>query len=521
MRLVVERRVSPAGNGRGNAVLVRLCGAVLLSGMASMVRADVGLTGFGAWRLQPTASLAQTFTTNANAQATSGGSADAITDAGAGFTLASGAGLVTGLVDYHLSALVYARDQSRSTLRHNLRSHLDAEWYERRGFLSLDATVSQQAISAFGYQPTGSSTAVNANSTETATVRAAPRWVGLLPGGLQTELNGEYSATAVSNSTAGDNYRFNGGVHVAPQSSGRLGWSGDVQAQRSSFRAGRTVDTATMFGSLSYRAVEIDTTLSASAGRQRTDLLSVEQAEYAYWSVGANWVPSQRTSLRGRLDRQAFGKSHELSFEYRTAQVSLRVMDSRSLNSSGNQSGVTELGSAYDVFYKLYASKIPDPAARDAYVRALIGNRSDSSVFGGYLASSVTINNVQSVALGMQWPRDTATLVFSRSSSQRAGRVLTVVDDLTTNNQIRLSGLSLTLTHALTPTASIDLTVKDQATRGELAQQAYNQRGLSLRYTDRFGAAVTGSVGLSHDQYETGAKSSNATAVTAAVAAKF
>lgn len=522
MPLVAELRLL-TGGGRRKAALARACGAFLLSGVALAVQAQVGVTGFGSWRLEPSASLTQTFTSNVQASAT-GGSADSITDAGVGVSLRSGAGLVTGLVDYRLSTLLYARDGSRNTLRNNLRAHVDAEWYERRGFVTVDATIAQQAISAFGFQPTSGSALDNSNTTETASVRVAPRWLGLLPGGLRVDLNGEYSATAASNNNTGDNYRLTGGLHLSPQAAGRLAWSGDAQTLRSSYRAGRTTDTTTVFGSLSYRVDEIDTLFNASAGRQRSDLMTLEQASYSYWGIGANWVPSPRTSLRGRLDHQAFGRSHELSFEHRTALSWLRISDSRSLNSGGNQSGVTKLGTLAQLYDALFKSVEPDDVKRQALVEALLKSRNENpatAVEGGFLASSATIADNRSVALGMQWPRNTATLIFSRSSSQRAGRVLTVVDDLSTNNQIRLRGMSLVLTHALTPSASLGLSFNDQATRGDTALQAHVQRGVNLQYTDRFSSTLTWSLGLSHTMYETGANSSSATAVTGTVAAKF
>lgn len=523
MPLVAERRLTAGGRRRG-AALACACGVVWLSSIAAAARAEVGVTGFGAWRLVPTASLTQTFTTNVQGSA-AGGSADSITDAGVGVTLSSGAGLVTGLVDYRLSTLLYARDGSRNTLRNNLRAHVDAEWYERRGFLAMDASISQQAISAFGFQPAGGSSLASSNTTETATVRLAPRWLGLLPLGLRADLSGEYNATAVSNSNTGDNHRLTGGLHVSPQTTGRLGWSADVQKQRSSFRAGRTTDTTTVFGSLSYRVDEIDTLFSASAGRQRTDLMSFDQASYAYWSVGAAWVPSPRTALRARLDHQAFGQSHELSFEHRTALTSLRISDSRSLNSGGNQSGITVLGTAFQLFDSLYASIEPDKTKREALVNALLKSRGitdpNTPVAGGFLASSATIADNRSLSLGTQWQRSSATLIFTRGNSQRAGRMLTALDDLSTSNQIRLSGMTLLLTHALTPLTSINLSFTDQSTRGDTAQQAHDQRGVNLLYTDRSSSTLTWSLGLRHNLYETGATSSNESAVIAAVAAKF
>lgn len=523
MPLVAERHV-PLSRRRRGAALACACGAVWLSSIAVAARAEVDVTGFGAWRIERSASLTQTFSSNAQG-ASAGGSGDSITDAGVGVTLSSGAGLVTGLLDYRLSTLLYARDGSKNTIRHNLRAHADAEWYERRGFLLMEASIAQQAISAFGFQPAGGNSLASSNAAETATVRLVPRWLGLLPGGLRADLNGEYNATAVSGSRTGDNHRLMGGLHVSPQTVGRLGWSGNVQTLRSSFRAGRTTTTTTAYGSLNYRVDEIDTTLSASAGRQRSDLMTFEQAGYAYWSVGAAWVPSPRTALRGRLDHQAFGRSHELSFEHRTALTSLRIADSRSLNSGGTQSGITVLGTAFSLYDALYASIEPDKAKREALVNALLKSRGiddpNTPVAGGFLASSATVVDSQSLSLGTQWQRSTATLIFTRGASQRAGSLLTAVDDLSTSNRIRLRGVALVLTHALTPMASLSLSLSDQATRGDAAQQAHDQRGVTLLYTDRSSSTLTWSLGLRHNLYETGASSSNASAATATVVAKF
>lgn len=523
MPLVAERRVLMVRRRHG-AALACACGAVWLSSIAVAARAEVGVTGFGAWRVERSASLTQTFTSNAQG-ASAGGSGDSITEAGVGVTMSSGAGLVTGLVDYRLSTLLYARDGSKNTIRHNLRAHADAEWYERRGFLAMDASIAQQAISAFGFQPAGSDSLTSANAAEMATVRLAPRWLGLLPGGLRADLTGEYNATAVSGSDTGDNDRLSGGLHVSPQTTGRLGWSGDVQTQRSSFRAGRTTATTTVYGSLSYRMDEIDTTLSASAGRQRSDLMTFEQASYAYWNVGAAWAPSPRTTLQGRLGHQAFGRSHELSLEHRTALTSLRITDSRSLNSGGKQSGVTVLGTAFELFDALYASIEPDKDKRAALVNALLKSRGiddpNTPVAGGFLASSATIADSQSLSLGTQWQRSTATLIVTRGASQRAGSILTAVDDLSTSDRIRLRGVALVLTHALTPMASLSLSLSGQSTRGDAARQAHDQRGVNLLYTDRSSSTLTWSLGLRHNLYETGASSSNASAATATVVAKF
>lgn len=474
-------------------------------------------------RVSPMAELSQTLTSHLETGAAGVGRADSITQATAGVAMRSDAGLVTGALDYKLSALAYARASNRNSLRQTLQANGNAEWYERRGFVSVQASISQQAISAFGLQTIGTTAQASTNTTDVAHLSVAPRWLGVLPAGLRYMLFADYEQTEVSSTNVGDNNRFNMGFHLAPQTEGRIRWSADLLTAHSRYRAGRRTDTTTGYGTLNYRVEELDTQLSASVGGQRSNLVDLEQTDSSYWNLGAVWMPSLRTTLRANVGERMFGRSYDLAFEHRMALLVVRLSDSRSL-SDGTQLGNTVLGTAYDLFYAMYASREPDPVKRadlvDATLRAR-GIDANAAVSGGFLASSATVLDRQSLSLGMQWPRSSAMLIFNQGGSRRASRRITVFDDLSSNMEVRTAGVTLVLTHALTASTSVNLSLSGQQSRGDTASQSHDQRALNLHLSDRISSSLSWVLALRRSLFQTGAIYYNESAITASVAAQF
>lgn len=483
---------------------------------------ETASTGASGPRLTPIAALTQTFTSHLQAGGVTGG-ADSVTDAMVGVIWRSGAGLVTGEVDYRLSALSYARAESKNTLRQNLRAHGDGQWPDQRVSVSAEASISQQAISAFAFQPVGGPALASDNTTDTVSVRLAPRWWGLLPGGLRLDVSGELGATEVSSTDVGDNWRASGGLHVAPQSQTRLGWSADLQTQRLDYRGGRGTDTTTAFCTLTLRLDEIDGLTSLSAGRQRSNLMTAADEDYGYWNVSTIWRPSPRTNVRADIGRQAIGRTHALTLEHRTALTSWAVSQKRSLSSS-TQSGTTLLGTAFDLFYAMFASREPDPVKRADLVNSVLRDRgisSDAPVAGGYLASSATVVESGSFSAAWQWQRSSAMLVLMRGSSRRAGQMLTAVDDLSTTNEIRNRGAVLTLTHAVSPVSSVNLTLNTQASRGDAETQRHDQQSANLVFASRVSPRVGWSLGVRRSLFTNGGSSYDENALIGAVTAEF
>lgn len=472
--------------------------------------------------IEPNATVMQTLTDNyLLTGATPAG--DLVTRLTAGLRLRSQAGLLRGYLDYSASGVLYARHADRNEFQNALRSNLTADVLEGRAQVVVEADIAQSAISAFGAQPAAGGLS-NANSTELRTLRITPSFRGPLGPDLLYSGSLGYSISDASNTRNGDSTTANMALTISPAAPGRLSWALNGTHLRSAYKLGRDTQSERATGQLNYRVDELDLMLDANTGIELSNLATAGRQRHQTWGFGAVWQPSPRLRLAGDLDRRFFGQSHNLSLEYRTPLTVWRLSDSRSVSTGDGQSGFGGRGTVYDLFFAQFASVEPDPIKRAELVNAYLrdnGINPAGVVNTGFLRSSATLDNRQSLSVALRGIRSTAVLTASRSRSRRLDTISNGNDDLANSGHVRLQSLALDLSHRLTPLTSIGLVLSGQHGRGTQAGQDNRQRQSSLSYSTRLTAESTLSAGGRRTLYQTGASAYAESAVFATYGIRF
>ena len=490
-----DRRAVPACRQASWAAL-----GCLLAGTAaaqSIAPSSALATGPGrSWQVQPLATVSQTFSDNFQLSALNPAS-DAITRLTAGLALSSNAGPLRGYLDYSLTGLLYARHSELNTLQNNLSSAFTADLVPGRARLDVTGSVSRSAISAFAAQP-GQTTGVQANSTELRRLRVAPSAVGPLAQDLRYSAKLVLEATDARDAIVGDSTTGSLAVHTEPSNRAVVGWSLDGSLLRSDFKAGRATSDDRLFGSLRWRIDSLDTELTGSGGIEYSDMTSAARQRFTNWGLGATWTPSPRTTATAQYEDRFYGPSRRFSLDHRTALTTWHLAKGRSLSTSGGQGELGGRGTAFDLLFAQFATAVPDPGKRSDLVNAYLSALGIApGAEPGFLRSTVLVQDFEEASMAWRGPRDTAVLSWTRSRSTRLGAQPGVADDLSVSDAVALQGLSLDLSHRLTPESSVGLVLSRQRGNGLAANQNNLQRKLGLRYALRPTANSSVNLGFS------------------------
>lgn len=444
--------------------------------------------------IQPTASISQSFSDNVLLTPTNpqGGS---MTRLSAGVALRARSGLVRGFLDYSLSQVLYSAGQQNS-LQNALNANVDTELVDGRAKLGVTAAISQSAVSAFGAQPSlgGGS---QANTTEVRNLRVTPSFQGPIGSALRYTSQVSYALTDARDTQVGDGSTASAAVHIQPTLLTRLSWGLDGSHQRTAYKLGRTTTNDRLSGTATTQLHDLDLQLQAGAGVELTDLSTVQRTSYHTWGLGATWTPSTRTRVAAQYDHRFYGASHSLTLEHRTALTTWRLTDSRSLSTAGDQPAAAGRGTAYDLFYSQFASLIPDPVKRQDFTNDFLSKQ--GIIPGqqiGFLRSSASVLEAQEASVAWRNVRSTAVIAFTRTATRRLDTSAGMVGDLANSATVRQRGLSVNLTHRLTPQSTLNLLATEQRGQGDQANQRSRQRQFSLQATTTptVGSTLTGGI---------------------------
>jgi uncharacterized protein (PEP-CTERM system associated) len=449
-------------------------------------------------------------------------SSDSITRLTAGVRLGSNSGQWRGFVDYALSSLLYARHSDSNTHQNTLNADISADLIEGRAKVDVTATIAQSAISAFGAQP--SNGLPIANSTELRTLRVTPSFMGPLgPNFRYTALLG-YSVSESADTQAGDSRYTSASVHIEQVSTARLAWSVDGQHSGSDYSGGRATTDDRLLAALSLMLTDLDLKVHANGGIELSDIGALSRQRTRTWGVGGTWAPSPRAQLTAQWDDRFFGHSYSVAAEYRTPLTVFRFSDSRSLSGDNGQAGVGSRGRAFDLYFAQFASIEPDPVKRADLVNSYLRSKSIDPTTGqvpSFLRSAVTVDDRQDFSVAWRGVRDSAMLTLSRSRTQQLDSAVAAADDLAQSNAVWLSGLSVNLSHQLTPASALTLTLRDSHGYGVQSSQDSRQRQLELQHSTALARSASLNVGFRRGLYTTSQSPYSETALFASFGTRF
>lgn len=501
MRIAGHGRPFGALSGRAfpGGLVASATGLVL----AVLPAAAVGQAAGRAVQITPSVSVTETITSNASLSSRDR-RADAITQLSAGVSAISRRAGLQGSLDYQLTGSVYARETSANNVSNALRSTLRAELIDN--FLSVDASasISQQAISAFGVQ-TADPTRDTNNRTEVRSYSVSPaiqtrvgRW-----GQFQaryTHARTESSATQAAGDAGSDSLVLSLGGSAGPT----IGWGLTGQRARSDFEAGRSSTTDTLTASLSYRP-NPDLMFSGRGGRERSDLTTNTATNSTTWGVGVDWTPTPRSRVSLKRDHRFFGDTHSVAIEHRMQRVNFRFTSSRDLSTAAPSFVPTGAATLFQLRMAELAAQYPDPLERERVVRAelaSLGRNPNQQIQFGVITSDVTLVNRQDLAMAWQGLRSSATLTIFRSETRSLNDVPQTTGDLARGGLIRQSGINLSLGHRLTPSSSLSLSIDQQRNRGTAGQGATDLLSINLNWSAQLGRRSSVSLAARHANFD-------------------
>lgn len=484
---MVSPRPVPFGFA-GSKTSLALCAAIACSPLAFAQEAGQKR----AVTVTPRVSVTETITDNVRLS-TDNRQAEFVTEISPGIRIAGDTGRLKGFLDYALSARMFAKDTSSTTTQNALTAFGTFEAVDNWAFLDVNATISQQAISALGPQVTGGPL-INANQTEATTLRVSPyvrgRWANAVNYDARYSVSTNRSQSAqVSDVTTKDlSFQLSG-----QGSSARLGWSLNAGQQNVAFGAGRTTESDRLSGTVTY-AVAPQLSLLLTGGQESSNFTSADKQSSWTSGFGVNWTPSPNTSVSVNRQNRPFGESHAITLSHRTARTAWNLSDSMDVVASPAQSGVTSLGSTFDLYFAQFAAIEPDPVRRTALVTAFLqtnGINPAGPVLSNFQASGLTLQRRQNLSFSLLGLRDTITVIATRSESSRLDSFSTVIDDFSNAAVIRQNGLSVSYAHRLTPDSSMNVLASAQQSSDAAGLQDSTTKTVNISLSTKVGVKTT------------------------------
>lgn len=402
--------------------------------------------------------------------------------------------------DLGLRQVVYGQDTApnRTEIQNALNTFGTFEAVDNWAFVDFAGTISQQSVSAFGTQSAAESL-VNANQAEVANYRVSPYVRGRLGQVADYEARYSRSTTRSDSSAASDVNTADVSVVLSGTSAFRnLGWSANASRQTVDYSAGRTTEADQFSLGLTY-AITPQFNVFASGGRETNDYASLEQQSSATHSFGLSWAPSETTKLSALRSQHPFGSTHSVSFQHRGPRTVWMFSDAKDVSSTPSQTGLSSLGTVYDLLFSQFASTEPDPVARAALVETYLqtyGINPMATVVSRFLSSAVFLQRSQNLSFSLLGLRDTLTFIATRTHSSRLDTVSWGVDDLSAASQVRQQGFSVNLAHRLTPDYVLGVLWSQQKTLGDSNTQDIRLRAFNLTLTGRLGKRTSAVFGI-------------------------
>ncbi len=356
---------------------------------------------------------------------------------------------------------------------------------ERLAYVDFNATVGQQASSAYGRQSAPGSVSANDNRITVATASLSPYLRGVFASAVNYELRHTVQATNGRRSIEADSNSQSTSAQLSSVAAGTLlGWGLQASSQTVEFRAGRQTRSDRALATITAFP-DPDLTLALRGGQERTNVADTVQTVYDNWGAGFTWRPSPRTRLQADLDERYFGRGYRVALEHRLSRSSLRLTSSRD-SSSGST-----LGSGSATLYQLLDSQLagtePDPVRREQLVLERLRSANadpNARVSFGYITTAV--NLVESHQIAFNYGGQRLSL-----GVQGYGTVSRVIDTQATaaaaQGPVRQQGADVSLGYRLRPTTTATLTLSTQRARGNALQTGSTLDSLAWTLTHQLG----------------------------------
>ena len=489
----------------------------------------LGWTAFAAdaqdaakFSLVPSISIREVLTSNVRLESNNPRS-ELITQVSPGLRLSSQSGRLTGSLDYSLNGILYARESSANEVQHALRAQGSLEAIEKWAYVDASASVSQQSISAFGSRSPDTAL-IDSNRSEVVSYQVSPFVRGRLGGFANYEARWSWATTSSQRSSADSTSQTTSlQLNSDPATFARLGWSAAYSRQSSEFGSRGSRSSDSVNGTLFY-SVSPELRLQASAGRESNDLTAEGRDQSSTWGWGGTWIPTKRTSVDFKRDHRFFGNSSNIRLQHRMARSVWTFSSGKDVNTSAFSAGTASPQTVFDLLFVQFESIAPDPVQRAALVDAFLRNNGLTRATlanGGFLNSSATIQRNQTLSVALLGLRTTLLLSAFRNQSKAADSTADDAGDLSNGNKLRQRGLSMNVSHRLTPMAALSFDLSLTKSQGSVDSRSTDLKSLTATWTNRLSEAVDLSLSARRTLFSSSTDPYNESALTANLTVRF
>ena len=433
--------------------------------------AAIGTTSVCAQTVTVTPSVQTQLTWTDNVGATDKKKSDWIAELAPGIAVSRESGRFNGALSARFRSLAYASESSRNTSYLALQGKGEIEALEELLFFDLAANISRDNTSSFSGRSSGDSLSVDENN-ETRTWSFGPRVQFRLGDTGQGTVRYLSTWLDAGGTTANNQRQDTLTAQLSDPSAARLfGWGLDYSKSRSEYdstlRDAVTLETlrATLYTNLSpqfrFRVI---------GGRESNDYGGSRSESGPIYGVGFDWYPSDRTSVSGTTEERVFGRGYNFDFKHRAQRSTWDLSYVKDVSSSLD----TLAGGIYSdpQFLTFYndpglISAIPDNAQREAFVRLLLGYPATGGT-GAVVSNAYTLSKTWRAAFSLIGVRNTLSLSAQRSDSSRLGSItgLSAQDDFALSNTVKTTSLTVSFTHSLTGTSSLNSALTHSRSQG-------------------------------------------------------
>ena len=452
-------------------------------------------------------SLSATLTYTDNVEASKDGHEDWIAELSPAIAVSRGQGRITGSLNTRLRSVMHARDSDRDATFVALDGRGQVEAVEDVLFVDMAASMSRNNTSELNGRASDDFIATD-KANETRMLSLGPRLHFRLGGGAQGVVS--YLATRLEGggATVG---RTIGAVRanlVDTHAFGRVGWDLDYRRSDTSYDDGSEItDSRSKAYDETARArmlltVSPQLRLGVIAGYESNDYANRSGESSTVTGYGFEWVPTPRTTIVGQTEDRVFGRSYNLAFSHRRPLSSWNFSYARDISSSGTSaSGVLD-DPAFRSLYESLEAEIPDPFERENFVRQQLGyptiGARDPFVTNNYFVARTLRGSMSLIGA-----RNVLTFTLRRTDRSRLGDPLVSDprDDLATFATVKTRAATISLSHNLSPRASINTSLLRSKSTGSGGGSAETTRTvLSLGLNTRLGAQTNAVVTYRHQR---------------------
>lgn len=288
------------------------------------------------WNVKPSLNLSETYSDNITLAPRGKEQSEFITQINPGVSLTGDAPRLKLNLNYRMQNLFYAKDSSRNNIRHQLSANGTATLVEDTFFVDASSSIGQRLISGTGPVPLDN-VSVTGNTTDVTTFRVSPYLRHNFGSTASTEMR--YSYDTVNYQAGGFNSASN--TVSASLKSGpsfdQIPWGLTYHKQEISYggagTSGPKFEMAT--ANVSY-VLTRKFSLFAQGGEEwnRYAVAAAGQRPGgSFWSAGANWAPTSRTSLQASYGKRYFGTTYSFNLNHHTRRTSWQASYSQNVMS--------------------------------------------------------------------------------------------------------------------------------------------------------------------------------------------